>query len=64
MELLVLENRDFLFLSNFMKIIHIKLPHKRRKLAMLKILRKNLVLKQFLIFNYKADPSFSPLNNM
>lgn len=60
----MLENRYFLFLSNFMKIIHIKLPHKRRELTMLKIFGENLILKQLLVFNNKADSSFSPLNNM
>lgn len=60
----MLENWDLFFLSNLMKIIHIKLPHERRKLPMLKIFGKNLVLKKIFVLNNKADSSFSPFNYM
>lgn len=63
-KLLMLENWDLFFLSNLMKIIHIKLPNKRRKLSMFKIFGKNLVLKKIFILYDKANSSFSPFNYM
>ena len=44
-KLLMLENWDLFLLSNLMKIIHIKLPNKRREFSMFKIFGKNLILK-------------------
>jgi len=60
----MLENGDFLFFSYFVEIVHIQLPHERGKFLMLEILGQNLIFKKILIFDDKAVPIVSPLNDM
>lgn len=58
------EDWDFLFLADFVEIVHIELSYEGRKLLMFEILGQNLILKEILVFYDKAIAIISPLNDM
>ena len=60
----MLKDRNFLFFTYFVEIVHVELPDKRRELLMFEIFGKNFILKQFLILNDEAISVISPLDNM
>lgn len=62
--ILVFKNRNFLLLSDFVKIVHVELPDKRGKLFMFEVFGQNLVLEKIFIFDNEAVSIISPLYNM
>ena len=63
-KILVLENGYLLFLPDLVKIIHIKLPDKRRELLMLKILGQYLILKPILVLDDKGVALIGPVDDV
>lgn len=57
------KNWNLFFFSYFMEVIHIELPNKRGKFAVLKIFGKYLFHKFVLIFDNEAIAFISPLHN-
>lgn len=52
----------FLFPSNFMKVIHIELPHKGGKVLMPEIHRKDIFLELFDVNDIETQSIFTPRN--
>ncbi len=55
------EDGDFLFLSNFVKVVHVKLTDERRKLFMLEVFGEYFILKEVLVLHDEAGPIVCPL---
>lgn len=49
-----------LLLAQLVEVIHVELPHKRRKLSVLEVLRKNERLELFLILDDEAVTVIRP----
>lgn len=60
----MLKDRNFFFLSDFVKIIHVELSDEGRKLFMLEVFGQYFVFEKILIFDDEAVSIISPLNDM
>jgi hypothetical protein len=56
----VFKYRNFLFLSDFVKVIHIELSNKRWELPMFEVFGQNLILKLVFILDNKGCTLISP----
>lgn len=54
----------FLFLSDFVEIVHIELPDKGGELFVFEILGKDLVFKAFFVFDDKGVALVGPLDDV
>ena len=59
----VFKHQTLIFLLNLVKIIHVKLPNKRRKIWMSEILGQYFPCKRYNIMDDKSDITFIPRNH-
>lgn len=60
----MLKYGDLFFFPNFVEVIHVELPDKRRKLAMFEVLGQYLFGEFILVFDNEAVALVSPLHNI
>ena len=63
LEVLVLEDGDFLFFANFMEVIHVELAHERRELAVLEVFGQDLPRELLLVLHDEAVALVRPLHD-
>jgi hypothetical protein len=59
----MLENVSVLLVTNFVEVIHIELAHKRRKIAVAKVGRQDLLFEALNVQNSEMGAVFTPGNN-
>jgi hypothetical protein len=59
----MLKDVFILLISNFVEVIHVELPYKRREVSMSKVSWQNLLLEALNIQNRKMSALFIPSNN-
>jgi hypothetical protein len=60
----VFENGYLFLFPDFVKIVHVELPHKGRKLLVFEVFRQYLILKEILILHNKTIAVVCPFNNV
>jgi hypothetical protein len=63
-EILVFEDRDFFFFTNFVKVVHVELPDKGWEFFVFEIFREDLVFEEVLVLDDEAAAVISPFDDM